>query len=97
MDYRAYEERRDLFFKQPHARAALLKGGIIWRLAMESIGPDVAIMGPSDRAHHFGDIVGPDGHQITDDDLTDDELNLICGVYEVPTGKSNLCISIGFL
>jgi hypothetical protein len=97
MDYRAYEERRDLFFKQPHARAALLKGGIIWRLAMESIGPDVAIMGPSEGAHHFGDIVGPDGHQITDDDLTIDELNLICGVYEVPTGNNFFYISPSFL
>jgi hypothetical protein len=78
---------REQFFKLPHSRAALLAGGIVWRLALEAICPGIALMGPSDTVAHFGDVLqSPDG-PLVDDSLTEEELNLICGVYDVYTGE----------
>ena len=34
-DYREYEEHLIIFLQEPRARAALLKGGLIWRLTKE--------------------------------------------------------------
>jgi hypothetical protein len=91
-DYRVYEDRREQFFKLPHSRAALLAGGIVWRLALETICPGIALTGPSENIAHFGDIVEtPDG-PIVDDSLTEEELNLICGVYDVYTGKPSFFV-----
>ncbi|EGO28800.1 hypothetical protein SERLADRAFT_406204 [Serpula lacrymans var. lacrymans S7.9] len=39
-DYVVYQQKRDTLMSQPRARAALLKGGIVWRLAVESFGWD---------------------------------------------------------
>jgi hypothetical protein len=86
-DYRVFEDRLEQFFRLPHSRAALLSGGIVWRIAMEFIYPGLVLMGPSENVAHFGDVVQtPDG-PIVDNNLTQEELNLICGVYEVYTGE----------
>ena len=87
VDYLAYETRRDAFLSQPRARAALLKGGIVWRLAREHIHVEDVLNGPSDDAHQYPKVLcTSDGRLVEDDDLTEDELNLICGVYEVALG-----------
>lgn len=81
-DYISYQAQLGSFLRQPHARAALLKGGIVWRLAMEFLGPQDVLVGPSEQAFTRHQQSG-----LYDDDLTDDELNLICGVYKVYTGE----------
>lgn len=53
-DFARYEKVRDAFFRQPHARAALLKGGIIWRLAVDSLDVTDALAGPSDFVFDHG-------------------------------------------
>jgi hypothetical protein len=97
IEYHAYEMKRDDFLSShASARAALLAGGITWRLAFDSLGEetvrDLVRHGPSQEAHtssgfHFG--------QCCDDRLTPEEYDLICGVYKVWTGKllsfNNLC------
>jgi hypothetical protein len=93
-DYEAYENARDAFLRSPRGRAALLKGGIVWRLAMEFLEPGLVLAGPSDDAlvcgQSFRPIAGnPDYY---DDYLKPDELDLICGVYQVRTGILNLRI-----
>jgi hypothetical protein len=88
-DFSAYEAERDRFFQLPHARAALLDGGIVWRLAMEVLDAEDALKGPSDSANDFGDIFSlPDGTRLVDDCLNDDERDLICGTYVAYTGAS---------
>jgi hypothetical protein len=87
-DYVAYATTRDSFLRLPHARAALLKGGIVWRLAIEVTGCFAALEGPSEHVlKHGAFITLPSGNQFWDDELSDAELDLICGVYKVYTGK----------
>jgi hypothetical protein len=88
VDYAAYEDARDTFFRQPRARVALMRGGIIWRLAIEHIGPESILVGPTDGVFDNGDVWRPLGPmEFWDDSLTDEEIDLICGVYKVDTGK----------
>lgn len=93
-DYEAYESARDAFLRSPRARAALLKGGIVWRLAMEFIEPGLVLAGPSDDALARGQSLRPTagGPEYFDDELTSNELDLICGVYQVRTGILNFRI-----
>jgi hypothetical protein len=87
LDYYSYTIEREKFFRYPHARAALLRGGIVWRLALDELDYENAIGGPSDTADDFGIVVTlPDGTELVDDALTDREQDLICGVYAVYTG-----------
>jgi hypothetical protein len=87
-DYAAYEAARDHFLRSSRARAAILKGGIVWRLAMEFIGPGCVLTGPSDVASSEGQIFHfTDDTIFCEDILNDDELDLICGVYRVYTGR----------
>ncbi|KAJ3551224.1 hypothetical protein NM688_g4826 [Phlebia brevispora] len=91
-EYYVYEARRNSILQGPRGRAALLKGGIIWRLAMETLNPDFVLSGPGgDRAHEF--IINQASSYMVDDDLSVDELDIISGVYKVlnhPTGALNV-------
>jgi hypothetical protein len=89
VDYAAYERAQDDFLRGPRGRAALMKGGIVWRLAMQALHPDVVIAGPSESVYESGIcfVEEESGKHWWDDDLTEDEKNLICGVYKVFTGK----------
>jgi hypothetical protein len=86
-DYAAYVHLRDSFLREPHARAALLKGGIVWRLAVDSLSSADALAGPSQHVLDYGTCVHTEDGDLWDDDLSEDELNLICGVYKVFTGQ----------
>jgi hypothetical protein len=65
----------------------LLKGGIVWRLSWDAVGVEVALGGPSPEVFQTGHWFLSEGAYLWDDELSDDELNLICGVYKVFTGK----------
>ena len=86
--YEAYEARLAEFFQDHrHARAALLAGGIVWRLAMEYLGPEDALWGPSDSTYYAYETTSESGDTFVDDDLTAAEMDLICGVYYVYNDK----------
>jgi hypothetical protein len=94
-EYAAYEDRRDAFLRQPHGRAALLVGGIVWRLALDALGYQPALDGPSMDApvygcRHSSPVLGDtlSSEHGYDDSLSPDELDLVCGVYLVDTGLS---------
>ncbi|KAG2366246.1 hypothetical protein BDR07DRAFT_1274922 [Suillus spraguei] len=96
--YKIYELRREGFLRHPHARAALLKGGILWRLCKASFEERIGLVnGPSSDVKIFGEarrFYSPvDNVEITwtawDDILTDDEVDLICGVYHVAVDGRN--------
>jgi hypothetical protein len=89
VDYMAYERARDDFLRGPRGRVALMKGGIVWRLAMQTLHEDVVIAGPSESVYGSGTCFSDNdsGKHWWDDDLTVEEMDLICGVYKVFTGK----------
>ncbi|KAF8166799.1 hypothetical protein K438DRAFT_1616543 [Mycena galopus ATCC 62051] len=87
-DFEVYEMLRRRFLLSPRGRAALFAGGIVGRLAREDIRDTRACLGPSSEVFVTGVRLW-DGHSSMaywDDALTDDEINLICGVYEIGTG-----------
>jgi hypothetical protein len=90
-DFNVYIHRRDSLLRSPRGRAALLKGGIVWRLAVETISVDDCLEGPSiETSVHRRGLVHPTADpsvDLCDDDLSTDELDLICGVYECFTRK----------
>ena len=63
-----------------------MRGGIVWRLAMETIGDhaeDLVGHGPSDDVLRFGTPHLYNGGEYWDDDITEAEMDLICGVYKL--------------
>jgi hypothetical protein len=89
-DYAAYLLEKAAILSQLNGRAALLRGGIVWRLARQILSPDDALRGPSSavtagRVGYSTDKLEA-GLALLDDDLPLVEVNLICGVYECQTG-----------
>ena len=85
-DFEAYEYSRHYIFRDPHvARAALLAGGILWRLAIEEVLPDLVFEGPDMVSAQLG--IGfhlrdeKSGCIYVDDNLTQGELSNIVGMY----------------
>ena len=90
-DYAAYLQRRDNLLRRNYGRAAILKGGIIGRLARESLGDRADFLiapGPSDDAVRFGSCVKIEEGRYWDDDLDCEDEEVICGVYKLSTGNT---------
>ncbi|KAJ6521961.1 hypothetical protein DFH09DRAFT_938583 [Mycena vulgaris] len=87
-DYHTYVSLRRKFLHSSRGRAALLCGGIIGRLARSDVSFEDVFRGPSDDAFINGTCLW-DGHSTYaywDDCLTEQEIDLICGIYHVSTG-----------
>jgi hypothetical protein len=91
-DFATYETIRESFLKdQPQGRRALCYGGIVGRLARETLPDSAALAGPSDSALQGEQGFFQDGGDFfVDDQLSDRELDLICGTYDVGTGKPGM-------
>ncbi|KAG2008502.1 hypothetical protein CC2G_013929 [Coprinopsis cinerea AmutBmut pab1-1] len=80
-DYESYINTRTLVLAQPHMSAALRRGGIIWRLAVATLGLGDVQKPPvgcgATVSIQFQNGMG----EYVDDSLTARELDLICGVY----------------
>lgn len=93
-DYEIYVKQRVQILSSPRGRAALLHGGIVARIAREHLAPDAVSMGPSSAVQDYrlGLCIG-DPHNSQDfyydDKLTDQELDMICGMHDLETGRSN--------
>ena len=88
-DYDVYVHHHAMILSSPRGRAALLRGGIVGRLAREHLAIDSACLGPSSSVtvHRVGfNIVDGDGMKYWDDELTDDEIDVICGLHRCYTG-----------
>ena len=88
-DYQAYVRHRAQFLTSPRGRAALLRGGIVARIAREHIAIDSALLGPSSAVttHRLGmHVTDNRGLEFWDDDLTENEIGIICGAYRCFTG-----------
>jgi hypothetical protein len=92
-EYNFYENLRKAFFTDHcHSRAALLKGGIIWRLAVEGSGGLVnerVLEGPSEEALVCGACLASVNEEdsLWDDELSESDMDLICGVYKYATSE----------
>ncbi|TBU36559.1 hypothetical protein BD309DRAFT_975560 [Dichomitus squalens] len=96
LDFLAYEESRDsLLRSNPRiARAALLAGGILWRLAIEVVVPDIVLEHPGELAYAHGlgfTLLDQTGAVYVDDILTEDEICFIIGTYvREPRERTNI-------
>ena len=89
-DYSVYEQDRDALLAMRRARGFLLRGGIAWRLARDSLSLDDALTGPSAVATVYrAGYSAPcsQGGEWWDDDLSFHELALLSGLYICYTGK----------
>jgi hypothetical protein len=69
-----------------------LAGGLIARLARDVVNFDNVCYGPSDEFYRDGFCLKDEKYlsfALWDDYLTEDEQDMICGVYKVDTGKSS--------
>lgn len=94
-DYSVYEsERSRLLESQQVSRAAIKRGGIISRLIHELVDDCYILNGPSAEALELPFIFKTtlDGEQVTfyDDDISDEEISILVGLYSVKTGKLQL-------
>ncbi|KAF7369714.1 hypothetical protein MVEN_00302900 [Mycena venus] len=88
-DYRSYLDTRWRFLRSPRGQIALRCGGIIARIARDVLAVEDALLGPSDTATDDG-LCFWDGRNSTalwDDQLTPNEIDIICGVYHIATGQ----------
>lgn len=89
-DYFVYLNRRDSLLQRRYGRAALAKGGILGRLAREALGDDIKLLiqnGPSSEVLQYGTAIRIGQLYYWDDELTEDEEQIICGVYKFSTGE----------
>jgi len=88
-DFAAYETRRESFLlAQPQGRRALCYGGIVAHLARETLPDSAVFTGPSYKACQ--ETLEEGGDLLVDDRLSDRDLDLICGTYEVETGLGGM-------
>ncbi|KAG6905969.1 hypothetical protein DXG01_016612 [Tephrocybe rancida] len=89
-DYDSYAELRAQILQQPRARAALLRGGFIWRLCCDVVSFEAVLQGPTGWSSSPGTMliaIDPQTQEeFIDDALTDVELDLISGTYACYTG-----------
>ena len=97
-DYAAYITLRDSYLRSnPHSRAALCTGGIVARLAREEMSSVSVLSGPSDAAlNGEWKVLTSGGDHFCDDEIPEDVMDFICGVYEVETGNKGETKTIMF-
>lgn len=69
---------------QRRARAALLKGGFVWRVALDYMSSSEIVRGPCgvhDDPKHMFTVKDSYGTEYVDDELTGEEFDALCGMY----------------
>ncbi|KAH6908072.1 hypothetical protein BKA70DRAFT_1372103 [Coprinopsis sp. MPI-PUGE-AT-0042] len=86
-DYDSYQQSRNILLAEGRLRAALTRGGIIWRMAVAFLSPSDALSGPSASASMVVQS-NHDGVVYVDDTLTPVEVQLLCGTYLCYSGST---------
>lgn len=92
-DFKAWGSQTRELLRRPQGRAAILKGGIVGAIARNFLGIDDAFAGPSAEVECGIGFVCPSdqkGSYYMDDELTEDEIALICGINTLYECKSFL-------
>ncbi|TFK54272.1 hypothetical protein OE88DRAFT_1171511 [Heliocybe sulcata] len=95
-DYLGYISRRNNFMQiAPHSRAALRRGGILWRLAYDGLqfeAENRACMGPDEYAMRIGHVqvlgTASAEEEWYEDHITEEEEGCLIGKYLICTRKS---------
>ncbi|KAF9269027.1 hypothetical protein L218DRAFT_916545 [Marasmius fiardii PR-910] len=84
-DFFAYEAVRNEFLRSERGRAAVMAGGLIGRIALEVVTEEAVVYGPdAGSILQSGSCIFEDsGIGFWDQSLTEEEIDLICGVYYV--------------
>lgn len=85
LDYQGYERDRSAFLLSHRASAAIKEGGIVWRLAIEHLRFNELLEGPVDLPLAMYECFDGESVGGWDDQLMEDELDLMCGVYRIFT------------
>jgi hypothetical protein len=87
IEYLAYEKAKGDILASSIGRAALMEGGIVWRLAKDIVRSGTVLQGPSELAKSQGTVMGSLGkYHLVDDRLQPADEDIICGVYHVLKG-----------
>lgn len=88
-EYHEYIRERRKILRGPRGAAALRQGGIIFRIAMEELEPEAALLGPRLQESPVWKLDPGIGNDTSgyDDELTELETDIICGVYKVLNSK----------
>jgi hypothetical protein len=98
-DYEYWKQRCQSVLTSQRGRAAILRGGYVRRLALDGgLSISEALKGPSGL--HYDDALNfcaqdKGGVEYVDDDLTMNELDLLCGIYQSVTGM--FCNAISYI
>ncbi|KAJ3516856.1 hypothetical protein NMY22_g14106 [Coprinellus aureogranulatus] len=88
-DYEMYRRNVDNLFASPRMRAALLRGGYIWRIASGCVADPEILRGPSTSANFDLRHSAMQG-AFTGDELTPQELAVIVGTYRCEINKGQV-------
>ncbi|KAF8200486.1 hypothetical protein K438DRAFT_1582735, partial [Mycena galopus ATCC 62051] len=88
VDFGVYVQCRDTFLRSSRGRSALFYRGIVGRLARLVLSDfeDIACLSPSEDILDTGVRVSSGEGALWHEVLTENEIDLICGVYTVETG-----------
>ena len=93
LEYNFYVESHNRLLHPLYGHAALLEGGIIWRLAVDGLGSlseSLVLDGPSlDVLQHGHTVKCGNNKQnwLWDDALSNQDRDIICGIYKVYTSQ----------
>jgi hypothetical protein len=86
VDYNSYEEAKIDLLKSSVGRAALMRGGIVWRLANGIVPVKSVTKGPNPSIKEDGCVWDSmDEFKLVDDSLSLRDEDVICGMYYVET------------
>ncbi|KAE9388337.1 hypothetical protein BT96DRAFT_836390 [Gymnopus androsaceus JB14] len=101
-EYKAYELHCNDLFRSAHGRVALLAGGVIARLARDYINAEDVYDGPMEdaRAGICSNWLlcvwdGNNDFAMWDNKLSEEEIELICGMYEIQMKEWNGTTNVG--
>ncbi|KAG2017314.1 hypothetical protein CC2G_006832 [Coprinopsis cinerea AmutBmut pab1-1] len=80
-DYESYIHTRTVLLQKPNMQAALRRGGMVWRLAIATLGLSDALK-PATGCGAMMSVPLDGSCDLVEDGLTLDELDLLCGAYE---------------
>ena len=84
-DYEAYLNCRSRILRRPRIRAAILRGGYLWRLTIGCVSVDELLKGPVGGGSLLA-INNDEYPLLLDDKLTSNEMDWIVGMYICATG-----------
>ncbi|KXN93408.1 hypothetical protein AN958_00327 [Leucoagaricus sp. SymC.cos] len=88
-DWEIYRKQCRSVMSLRRARAALLRGGFVWRIGLDFMDLSEAARGPwgiHEVSSHIFSVTDSGGIEYIDDELTQDEYDVLCGIYRSYTG-----------